>query len=440
MMPQQPRVERKPPRSWSVPVALGFGPEAFDGAAVLDEMHGEQALLVWQILRDVDLWLAADRPAGRRLFSPGAGAGRVRQIERGFRHDNAAHQPLQALATLLRGTHRDAGQVSAACAALARWASEAGLARTAFAAALRAAASSPRDPGYCHLAGVMARRSADYLRAEAWLRRSLALARRVLDGRHYGLSLMSLANLHMMRYQGEMAERRLRQALKAARRFAIWDLRALAFHDLFMLTSTHGHPAQAARYALAAARGYGRFHPRLPALAHDVAWFLLRYGHPARALRILQALDDRSLRAQERLLVLSSIGRAAGAAGDAHVFWRVWTDLWQWLDTIPSYDRAAEALVNLGWGAAHLGDATRVEVAAREALRIAGPRDERQEIEAAERMLASLAKGRVPEPPVRVACSDAELADAVSAAEMLIEQLLEAPALRESSGDVGSGP
>lgn len=438
-MPAQPPTERKSPRSWSVPVALGFGPEPFEGAAVLDEMKGEQALLVWQILRDVDVWLAADRPRGHLLFSPEASADRSMEIDRLFPGGAVVHGSLHALSELLRGRRRDPAALSAACAALARWASEEGLAATAFAAGLRGAAASPRDPGYCYLAGLMARRRADYLRAEAWLRRSLALSRRVRDGRHYGLSLMSLANLHMARYEGELAERRLRQAIKAARRFAIWDLRALAFHDLFMLASTHGHPAQAARYALAAARGYGRFHPRLPALAHDVAWFLLVRDRPGRALRILQALDDRSLRPQERLLFLSTVARAAGAAGDAHVFWRTWVDLWQWLDTIPSYDRAGEALINLGWGAAHLGDAARVEVAARETLRIAVPREERQEIEAAEQMLATLAEGRLPLPPVRVPCSDAELQDAVHAAEMLIEQLLEAPALAEAAVETGEG-
>lgn len=424
---RQPRA----PRPWTVPVALGFGSEPYEGAAILAEVPGEAALLVWQTLRDVDVWLTAARPAGRILFRAEAHSARLRLIDRSFPEDIPVRQSVLDLAGLLRGTRRQAAQVSAACASLARWASEAGLQRTAFAAAFRAAAASPRDPGYCYLAGVMAKRSADYLRAEAWLRRSLARSRRTLDGRHYGLSLMSLANLHLMRYEAEPALRRLRQALKAARRFAQWDLRALAYHDLFLVTSTHGQPAQAARYALAAARGYGRFHLRLPALAHDIAWFLLLRDRPARALSILQALDDRSLRPQERLVVLSTIARAAGAAGDVHVFWRAWNELWQRLDTIPTYDRAAEALVNMGWGAAGLGDATRVEIAAREVLQIAVPREERQEIEAAEEMLVCLASGRMPEPPVRVRCSDAEVEDALAAAELLIEQLLQAPALRQ---------
>lgn len=431
--PTQPQTQQRALRLWTVPVALGAGSEPFEGAAILDEMPGEQALLVWQILRDVDIWLATDKPAGRLLFGAEANSTRIRLISASFPGDAPVRQSLLALAELLRGTHRHAAQVSVHCAALARWASEAGLPRTAFASAFRAAAASPRDPGYCYLAGVMARRNADYLRAEAWLKRSRAISRRVQDGRHYGLSLMSLANLHLMRYEPAQALRRLRQARKAARRFALWDLCALANHDLFMVTSTHGQPAQAARYALAAVQGYGRFHPRLPALAHDVAWFLLLQDRPARALSILQALDDRSLRPQERMVFLSTVARAAGAAGDVHVFWRAWNELWQWLDAVPTYDRAAEALVNVGWGAARLGDTTRVEVAAREALRIAVPREEGQEVEAAEHMLACIARGSMPEPPARVRCSDAEVEDALVVAEMLIERLLRAPALRQAT-------
>ncbi|HEX6909353.1 MAG TPA: hypothetical protein VF142_03110, partial [Longimicrobium sp.] len=261
------------------------------------------------------------------------------------------------------------------------------------------------------------------------------------DGRHYGLALMSLANLHMQRFEMELAIRRLRQALGAARRFAVWDLRGLAYHDLFLISATHGSAAQAARYAFYAVRGYGRFHPRLPALAHDLAWFLILQGRPRRALAILQALDDRSMRAPERLLVLSTTAWAAGAAGEAQVFWEAWGAFWQWLDTVDSYDRAGEALINLAWGAAGLRDATRLEVAAREALRIALPRQEGQEIEAAETMLAALAAGRFPEPPGVAPQSDADLEDALAAAELLLRQLLRTTAIiRTDRPGGGTGP
>ncbi len=407
-------------RSWSVPGALGFGREAFEGAAILEEVPGELAPVLWQVLRDVDLWLEAD---GRRLFARGAAPNRARMIDELALDDEGVRQSLAVIAGCLCGARGDTAQVSAACAALARWAGERGFARTAFAAALRAAAASPREPAHSYLAGVMARRAADYVRAEAWLKRARALALRLGDGRHYGLSLMSLANLHMQRFEKGLAVRRLHQALGAARRFAVWDLRGLAHHDLFLINVTDGTTAQAARHALGAVRGYGRFHPRLPALAHDVAWFLILQGRPGRALPILRALDDRPMRAAERLLALSTVARAAGAAGEVSAFWEAWGEFWKCLDAVPSHDRAAESLVNLGWGAASLRDATRMEVAARETLRIAMPRDQGQEVQAAQEMLACLAAGRFPEPPGVAARPDADVRDALAAADLLLRQL-----------------
>lgn len=421
-------------RAWSVPGALGPGPEPFDGAAVLDELCGERALLVWQTLRDVHLWIAADVPSGAVLFGRGAGTRRIRQIHASFGDDPVVHDALLEMGAVLKGTARNPQGISAACAALAEWASDSGFPRTAFAAAFLGATASPRDPGSCRLAGVMARRNGDHLRAEAWLRRALSISRRRLDGQNYGLALMGLANLHMLRFEAGPAIRRLRQALKAARRFALWDLRALAYHDLFLVASTHGHPVRAARYALMATRGYGHFHPRLTALAHDVAWFLLLRDRPARALDVLREIDSAPLRPQERLFLLSTTARAAGAALDASTYWRLWSDIWLLLDPVLSYDRTAEALVNLAWGAAGLGDTTRLELAAREALRLAQPRGEREAVEVAGHMLACLAEGRLPQLPVRVVCSDADVADACTAAELLLQRLMQAPALRPRPG------
>ena len=438
-MSQQRPVRRSSARPWSVPIALGFGPEPFDGAAILDEMSGERALLVWQILRDVDVWLEQDRRESRILFSSGAGIDRVRQIDALFPREPTVHDALRTLAALLEGPVRGTG-ISAACATLARWANDQELARTAFAAALRAAAASPRNPGYCHLAGVLACRSADYMRAEAWLCRSLVLARRASNARRYGLSLMSLAGLHRVRCEAGLAMRRLRQALRAARRFALRDVRALAYHDLFLVTSTHGSSGRAARYALSAARAYGRDQARLPALAQDVArFFLLRERAPC-ALRLLRAIDERALHPRERLRYLSTLARAAGAAGDEPTFRRAWNDLWQWLDARAADARAAEALVNLARGAARLHDPERVTAAAREAHRIAILCGARRELAAAERMLEGPAGERMAELPPRARCSDTEIADASAAAELLIGRLLQATGARSSPAETAAIP
>jgi hypothetical protein len=133
--------------------------------------------------------------------------------------------------------------------------------------------------------------------------------------------------------------------------------------------------------------------------------------------------------ARLRLVATSNVARIAGAAGDRPRFLDAWTAVWQFVDRRISEERVAEALINLAWGAAELGDTARAEVAAREALRIAVPRQEWQEVEEAEGMLVRLSEGRLPDPPRVAAGTDEELRDALAAAEMLLRQLLQTPAL-----------
>lgn len=415
------------PRPRILPAALGMSGEPFDGAAVLYEMHGEPALLLWSGLRDVDLAAAGVTANPEELFAQDAEQARRRWISATIGLHAELRPPLELLAGLLGDNPPHLSEVSSACSTIASWASDAGFGRTALAAALRAAAASPRQPAYSYLAGIMARRIADDPRAEAWLKRTSVMAQRVGDVWHHGLALMALANLHMLRFEAEPAISKLHQVLTLSRRYALWDLRPRAYHDLFCIGCTDGSPRQAAAYALAAARGYGRFHAGTRTLAHDLAVFLILQDRAPIALRILRSLDYGQLRNAEQLLVLGSIGRAAGAAGEIRLYGEIWDEFWKRLDSVIEYDRTAEALISLAWGAASLRDATRLEVAAREALRIATPRRELQEVLQAELMLASLSRGEFPEPVSRVTGTPDDLHDAITAAELLLRDMLRWP-------------
>lgn len=94
---------------------------------------------------------------------------------------------------------------------------------------------------------------------------------------------------------------------------------------------------------------------------------------------------------------------------------------------------AAEALISFAFGAVALGDTPRVEIAAREALRMATARQEWQEAAAARNLLASLAAGRLHAAPSIAAGTDDDLRDALAAAELLLQQLVRTPAVRSSS-------
>jgi hypothetical protein len=415
-----------------IPPGLLPAAEPFSAAPVLGELGNDVGLLVWASLRALELWIAAD-PSGRsRLFSAAAEQrrfgwiGAVEPLEPGIGH------ALRVLAGILGTPAVHGDQVAIACAALARWADAEGWTRTAFEAAARGALAAPRDPKYALLAGTMARRAADYHRTAAWLSRALRLARRAGDGVSHANALLAIAQIHMVRFEREAAEQALHRSIRAARRYGVWDVKPRAYHDLFCIQSTHGEVKTAAAYALAAAESYGLHHELLPALAHDLALFLAMQGRSAEALPLMEALAPRLRVPRFRLIANSNVARLAGAVGDRARFLEAWVAVWQFVDQRVSEDRAAEALVNLGWGAASLGDATRLEVAAREALRIAVPRQEGQEIEAAEEMLACLAEGRFPQTPHVAAGTDEELKDALAAAELLLRQLLKTPALRDA--------
>lgn len=129
-------------------------------------------------------------------------------------------------------------------------------------------------------------------------------------------------------------------------------------------------------------------------------------------------------------MLLGTIAWAAGAAGEARFYLSTWNEFWKRVDSASEYDRTAGALINLAWGAAKLKDATRLDLAAREALRIAKPRGEMLEVQQAEQMLTSLRQGLFPEMVDSATGSPGELRNAIIAAERLLRDMLRWPHVR----------
>lgn len=413
-------------------ILLGLmpSPEPFPAAPVLQELDSDTGRVIWMSLRAADLWMGVDVEVRGGLFGEGAERARTAGIDALEPLDPALGHALRVLAGVLGAPSVAGPQVASACAALARWADKGGWPRTAFEAAARGALAAPRDPAHALLAGTLAQRAADYPRAAAWAARAVRLARRAGDGASHANALLAMAQIHMVRGERAAAESTLRETIRVARRYGVWEVKPRAYHDLFCIQCTDGDVRTAAAYALAAAEGYGLHHERLAALAHDLALFLACHGRGRQALPLMQALAPRMSNPRLRLVAFSSMGRVAGRVGDRARFADAWTTVWTMLDQRLSEARAAEALINLAFGAAELGDTARVEVAAREALRIAEPRQEWQEVDAARAMLGALAEHRSPGPPPTAAGTDDELRDALAAAELLLDQLLHTPALQ----------
>lgn len=436
----RPKRARRSSRPWVIPPGLLVLPEPFEGFQVLDETRSELGVLLWQSLRDVDLWAATPPDARPDLFTPNALGIRRLRIAAELAADSPIRLLLEGISEVLSPSP-GAGdtQLSELCESVSRWASDMEWPRTALAFAQRSALAAPEMAGPAYLVALVARRTADYRRSETWFRRSLALARRNQDWKYYGLAHMGLANLHMQRGDAPSARSRLLRALRAARRYGVWSVRPFALHDLFCIAATASGTdgEQAEAYARAAYRGYGRRHPRLPALAHDVAWFWMLRHDFERALPVFRAVLRHVPRPTERMVVLSNVARAAAGAGDLHGFEAAWKDVWRLRETRTDGERVAEAMVNLAHGALAAGDLTRLEMAASHAIRVATLRDEAQHRMAGEDLLARGkgmtprrrrgrgrgARHRPPLPPLRPA--EASPADRLASA--LVQALQEVP-------------
>ena len=101
-----------------------------------------------------------------------------------------------------------------------------------------------------------------------------------------------------------MSEAAEHELVSYARRHGMRDIVAASMHDLFGIDVESGEMTQAHDHARAAFRAYGPRNPRLPRLAHDLAYFWMMHG------RFEAALDGDGI-ARE---VLATIGRRLGVA------------------------------------------------------------------------------------------------------------------------------
>jgi tetratricopeptide (TPR) repeat protein len=385
--------QRKPRRRWRwhVPPALLHGPEALEGAEVLDEVPSPLSLLLWQSLRDVTLWASEHEPADRAdLFQPETAAHRAAMLRQV--HVDASLEPaLQSIAAMLSdpvGT--DEATLLAACQQVSEWADREGLLATALAFAQGAAIAAPAHAAAGYRVGVLARRRADYARAETWFRRTIGLGRQSKDWKSYAEAFLGLGNLYVQRGNFPAARRFHIRALRAARRHGMRDIQGAALHDLFGIAVESGHSAEAREYARGAHRAYGPRHERLPRLAHDLAYYWMMHGRFEAALSVLRAILPRLRSRGERLLASADIARAAGGAGNRRVFEESWDELWGAAHEPEHEEHAAQALLDLAHGAASLGEWKKGEMAASAAQQIARRREQHRVSLDAEAVLDSV--------------------------------------------------
>lgn len=354
---------------------------------MLEEFPGELGLVLWSCVRDVTLWAAVPPERREGLFAPGAAERRLESLRAA-----GAEPPLEVALTTLAAVvdtpaTTSAEVVTLVCMEVARWARANAAWGTAIAFAQAAALASPEDSAAAYAVGRLALQWGRPARAETWLRRAVGLARRTRDWESYALAHVGLGDVHAGRQARAAARRFYTQAIRAARRHGLLPVRGTALHGLFLLSLETGELDEAERQAKAAMRAYGRGHPRLAELLHDVAYLWVTRERYGRAVPILQKLLASRTEPAERARTLAVLARAAAGTGERRLYEESWNAAWALLDGPAGTPVDARTLVELARGAARLSDWVRVE----QATRLHAARPPQQEDRRASEQLAELA-------------------------------------------------
>jgi len=244
-----------------------------------------------------------------------------------------------------------------ACRRVAAWADGRGALRTSLEFSQAAALVSPDSAALAYAVGRVARRLADYDRAESWYTRAVVQARESREWRSYASALAGMGNLHMQRGNYPAARRAHLRCLHAAERYHVPELVGAAYHNLFSIAIEMRAGAEADELAASALAAYKPCDAAVLRLAIDVAYHWNLTGNFAGALQVALALepavDDPSLRPS----VQSLIARAAGGVGDRTRYDAAVSRIDDLLSdpAIPE-EMAARALLGLAHGALNLGD------------------------------------------------------------------------------------
>lgn len=227
--------------------------------------------------------------------------------------------PLAVLASLQQDPGKaDPAHVALACDQVHEWAERSGLHATATHFAEASAYAEPDNPRWAIRAGYLTRAAGGhemFARSEAWHARGFVLAMQQRDRDAVLRALTGYGAL--MKDLGEHGKawslyvRAARRAVRTGRKRRA----AVAFHYSFALATETGHVRVAVRNAEQALRYYPLHDERLPALAHDVAYLLVRNHYYATAFRLLDGLGTRVEGIAAMGMLFGLTARAAAGAG-----------------------------------------------------------------------------------------------------------------------------
>lgn len=383
-----PRMTRMPAsRRTRIPPAITRGAETLPGAPILDEVSGDLGVVLWRSLRNVTLWSSTPAASRGALFAGAAAGMREDDLAR-LEVDAELVAPLSVMVRLLEAPGgMELLRVVNACRRVSLWAEQRGYLATALEWAQAAAHTAPQSAGLAYAVGRIARRRAEYDRAESWYARAIVQARRAGDWRTYATAYSGLGNMAVQKGNFPWAKRAYLRCLKAALRHGLEDLQGATYHSLFVTEIETGAGPGADALAEQAFRALGPGHPDLPRLAYDVAYHWMLEGLCEEALRVGKALERHFETPAERAVALGLIARSGGGSGDRAAFHGARNRLDALLETGTAEETAARSLLGVAYGAASLDDWPLAEEYGNRALRLAQERREGRVVMAAEAAL-----------------------------------------------------
>lgn len=389
----------------------------FEGADILDELPSATGLVLCRGYRAVMAWALALPRERAALFTPGADEEVRDALDSGELPVDlrAAVETVRDLLADPAGV--DPRRVADACVAVTDWAErEEDAPATALRFVQAAGMCLPDDARLGYRAGCAARRRGSWDIAELWYRHASTVGRRRHDWEGHALAYLGLGNSYLQQGKYAAAHREHTKALRVGNRHRLPDIRRRAYHDLFLVSMEAGASSRAEEYAQAAFRAYGSGHPRLPALAHDIAYFWNLQGCFARALPVFQALLLHFHRAADRVRVLASVVRAAGGAGDLSTFADAWRESWELAPGLGPDPVLTTSFMQMAYGASSLADWELARQAAEQALLLARQRGEEDVVASAEATLRSVLEHQMleSEAGARPTTVDSEEADTLA--------------------------
>jgi tetratricopeptide (TPR) repeat protein len=356
---EQPK--RKPHTLPPVPIAPAWTEEI----TALEKVSDDLAVCLFRALRNVRLWAGTDPERRKALFHLPSPVTLESLADACIR----APQLIEAFGTfafLLRCPGRISSiQLAEACTQVYEWAEARSLLQTGMHFAEISAVVDPEHPTYAINAGWMCRRSAVLERAAIWYERAYLLA---VQFRRRDLTLSRKESIRalveygaLLKDQGREEEARdyYKRAARRAERTGRRRQAAVVQHYLFSLAADKGDFVAGQEHLEQALNLYPVRDVRIPHLAHDLSFLLVRQRHYSLSLSLLEKLSPVFERPEEQLLVDSTIAWAAAGAGRRQRFEDAESKVLALLTRYEEY--APAALIHLAEGARFIMEWDRAE-------------------------------------------------------------------------------